>query len=206
MNKSKFDDIAKTWETPPRQLLAEAVSTAIIKNIVFDEKTVVADFGAGTGLVSLAISQLVKSVTAIDESIGMLEVLKEKSDRMGIKNISAVVNDSENLNIKKLKFDVVVSSMTLHHMKSTEDAASLFYSILNDAGMIAIADIDKEDGNFHSDQTGIHHFGFERENLKNIFINAGFKNIRFDTVYFLEKTASDGVIKEYPVFLMIGDK
>ena len=206
MNKSKFDDAAKTWETQPRLLLAEAVSAAIKKNIVFNENKVVTDFGAGTGLVSLAISPLVKSVTAIDESVGMLEVLKEKSDRMGIKNISIIINDSENLNIKKLKFDVVVSSMTLHHMKSTEDAASLFYSILNDEGIIAIADLDKEDGNFHSDNTDIHHFGFERESLKKIFTNAGFKNIKFDTAYYMEKTGSDGVIREFPVFLLTGDK
>ena len=36
--------------------------------------------------------------------------------------------------------------------------------MLNDNGVIAIADLDIEDGNFHIEDTGVFHFGFERKN------------------------------------------
>jgi ubiquinone/menaquinone biosynthesis C-methylase UbiE len=206
MKESRFDKAAKTWETSPRIMLADAVFTAMKKNISFNADAVAADYGAGTGLISLALAPLVKAVTAIDTSYEMLEVLKEKASRSGLKNITAVQADIDEKTIRDLRFDVIVSSMTLHHMESTADAVSVFYSILNENGTIAIADLDKEDGAFHTDNTDVHHFGFDRDELKIIFEKAGFRNIRFDTAYLMEKISSSGEAKKFPVFILIADK
>jgi ubiquinone/menaquinone biosynthesis C-methylase UbiE len=206
MKESRFDKAAKTWDTAPRLKLAEAVSTAINKNITLNENLNVADYGAGTGLISLTIAPLVKKITAIDTSNEMLEVLKEKAAASGLKNIATVSGDADNKEIQKLRFDVIVSSMTLHHIKSSEEAASLFFSILNEKGTIALADLDEEKGDFHPDNSDVHHFGFNRDVLKKIFADAGFKNIRFDTAYIMKKPAASGEIKDFPIFLLIADK
>lgn len=206
MNESRFDKAAKTWDTAPRIKLAEAVFSAVKRNITFKEDSAAADFGAGTGLLTLAVAPLVKSVTAIDTSNEMLEVLKEKAVCAGIKNITSVHADIDDILIKNLRFDIIVSSMTLHHIKSTGDTVSLFYSILNKNGTIAIADLDKENGDFHPDNTGVFHFGFDRDDLKLIFEKAGFRNIRYDTAFIMERTTASEEMKNFPVFLLIAEK
>ncbi len=206
MQESRFDKAAKTWDTAPRLMLAEAVSTAIKKNLTLNENLEVADYGAGTGLVSLAIAPLVKKLTAIDTSKEMLEVLIEKAEATGLKNIATVFGDFDNKEIQKLRFDIIVSSMALHHIKSTEEAASLFYRILNGKGTIALADLDQEKGDFHPDNSDVHHSGFNRDDIKKIFSKAGFKNIRFSTAYVMKKPSASGEIKDFPIFLLIAEK
>jgi predicted methyltransferase len=77
--------------------------------------------------------------------------------------------------------------MTIHHL---DDILALFaklYSMLNDGGFIAIADLDSEDGSFHSDNTGVFHHGFDREALQLIAEEAGFKQVKFDTASTINK-------------------
>ncbi len=39
---------------------------------------------------------------------------------------------------------------------------------------IAISDLDKEDGSFHTEDTGLYHFGFERDAITSVANLAGF--------------------------------
>ena len=73
--------------------------------------------------------------------------------------------------------------------------------MLNENGFIAIADLDAENGSFHSDNTGVHHYGFDREMLKSIAKEAGFKDIRFDLASTINKPHCT-----FSVFLMTAVK
>lgn len=203
---SRFDERAKTWDTGPRLKLAEAVTASIKKNVDFSSSQSAADFGAGTGLITLAIAPLVKNITAVDSSKEMLEVLKEKAESFGLKNVDTLFGDTDSKEIRSMKFDVIVSSMTLHHIKSTEEAAALFYEILNNSGTVAIADLDEEKGDFHPNNDDVHHFGFDRDELKKAFLKAGFSSINFDTAYVMKKPSSTGEIKDYSIFLLVACK
>lgn len=56
--------------------------------------------------------------------------------------------------------DVIVSAMALHHVKEPSKQLCLFAKALKKGGTIAIADLAKEDGSFHSDNNGVYHLGF----------------------------------------------
>jgi hypothetical protein len=73
--------------------------------------------------------------------------------------------------------------------------------MLKSGGFIAIADLDSEDGSFHSDDTGVYHHGFDRDILKNIAKEAGFRDIQFETVSTIRKPHRD-----FTVFLMVARK
>ena len=92
---SPFDARAATWETPPRVELARAVVAAIGRNVPLDPSLSVADYGAGTGLVSLGLAPQVGSVTAIDNSAGMLSQLREKLGGAGVANVTTLRHDLE---------------------------------------------------------------------------------------------------------------
>ena len=61
-----------------------------IANLDLDPEYTVLDVGAGTGRLAIPIAKKVKSVTAIDQSKGMLACLQENMEKEGITNITCV--------------------------------------------------------------------------------------------------------------------
>ena len=65
-----------------------------------------------------------------------------------------------------MKFDGIISSLTMHHIKDIQSMYNDFYTMLNKNGVLAIADLDIEDGTFHTEDTGVFHFGFDRKEFQ----------------------------------------
>jgi cyclopropane fatty-acyl-phospholipid synthase-like methyltransferase len=159
----------------------------------------VMDLGAGTGLLSYFIAPYISKIVAVDNSQSMLEVFKTKSDEFDCK--TQVIQKDISVDTIDEKFDGVISSMTIHHIKNQSELFLKLYNMLNDGGFIALADLDIEDGSFHSDNTGVFHFGFKREELQKIALEVGFKDIEFSTVSTIKKPHCD-----FDIFLMIAYK
>ncbi len=199
---SRFDELAKIWdEASYRVENAKKIGQAIVENIPLKENWEILDFGAGTGLLTFYIQPYVKAIDAVDNSKGMLEKLEEKAKNAGVSNINPVFKDLEKDDLGENKYDAIISSMTLHHIKDVVSFLKKLNKALKDGGYIAIADLEKEEGDFHSDNEGVYHFGFSKEELENYFKEAGFKDFKFMIVNKIYKNN-----KEYPVFLAVGKK
>ncbi|MCX5855722.1 MAG: hypothetical protein NTZ24_14325 [Deltaproteobacteria bacterium] len=74
------------------------------------------------------------------------------------------------------------------------------------SGYLCIADLDSEGGLFHSDNSGVIHFGFDRDRMCQLFIEAGFDNVRHRTAATVMKPIHDGKMVEFTVFLVMGRK
>ena len=209
MNSKKrdFDKEAASWdENPGRVKLANDVAHAILRQIVLTAEMDVMDFGCGTGLLTMRLQPLVHSITGVDSSNGMLEVFKSKIAKLKLNNVSAVLVNLDNNETLAGNYDLVVSNMTLHHVKEIEPLFDQFYKIIAPAGHLCIADLDLDDGRFHDDNTGVFHFGFDRTTLRKIFIETGFDDIRDITAAEVVKQANDGEMRRFTVFLMTGRK
>ena len=99
------------------------------------------------------------------------------------------------------KFDGIISSMTIHHIKDTTHLFKQFYELLDTNGILAIADLDKEDGSFHTVDTGVFHYGFDRKEFIHLAKSVGFKNTKIQTVGYAEKPYG-----KYPIFLLTANK
>jgi len=74
----------------------------------------VLDVGAGTGRLSLPMARVAKSVTALDQSTGMLSCLQENMASEGIKNIQCIQKSWQEVAEGELEqHDVVLSSNSL---------------------------------------------------------------------------------------------
>ena len=80
----------------------------------------VMDFGCGTGLLTMRLQPLVHSITGVDSSNGMLEVFKSKIAKLKLNNVRAVLVNLDNNDTLAGNYDLVVSNMTLHHIKEIE--------------------------------------------------------------------------------------
>lgn len=195
-NKEKFDEASKEWDKSDFKLnLAKNITDAILEALPFDGSQSVLDFGCGTGLVGLNIAPFVKNVVGADVSQGMLEVFDAKALSMGLGNASSLLLD-ENSPLPFETFDVITSAMAIHHIKEPHEVFGRFAKALKSGGWIAIADLAKEDGTFHRDNTGVYHFGFDESQWDEFCTTNGFENPTITVAY---RVLKEG--KEYDVVL-----
>ncbi len=197
---SRFDKAAKEWDKKDmRLMIAGSCARAIRRHISLDDSMHLMDFGAGTGLLSFEIAKSVEAVTAVDISPKMLEVLEEKnSDDFSVKTYCG---DIMHLPLEN-DFDGIVSSMAMHHVEDTAMFFKVLGGHLKPGGFVAICDLAKEDGTFHSHgNDGVYHFGFDEEGLQKIVKEAGFDAVAVYPVYTVEKESGS-----YPIFLLYAIK
>jgi predicted TPR repeat methyltransferase len=193
----RFDQAAATWDGEGRRvLLAQGVTEAIVTRCALPADLDVLDFGCGTGLVSFALRPLVKSVTGVDTSRGMLDVLERKVREQALDGVHAVLASPDSPLAVPGRFDLVVSSMALHHVSDLPSLFTRFREHLNLGGRVALADLDLEDGTFHEDATGVVHLGFERGAFGALLAAAGFADVELETA-----TVTRKADRAYPVFL-----
>jgi len=202
MTSNLFDQRAAGWDNNPgRVALARAVVAAIRDAVPLRPDMRVMDFGAGTGLVTLGLLDDVGEITAVDASAGMLRVLAEKTAVWGSHRVRTLRCDVSTEALPQAAFDLVVSSMTLHHLPDVPAVLKRLRASLRPGGWIALADLDTEDGSFHADKTGVYHCGFERAEVCRWLTGAGYAGAAARDAYRMTKPGSDGVIRDYPVFL-----
>ena len=201
-----FDNYAKTWDTDKRIDRARRIADEISNSIGLNEKYSVMEFGCGTGLVSFNLYKSYRNIALVDSSKGMIDILHSKIEKYETSNMVAYHLDITNKNLLDMKFDVIYTSMVLHHIHDTKDIIKRLYELLNKDGYLCIVDLDEEDGSFHKNYPEFDgHNGFNQEELKNTLISCGFKGVESNTFYFDEKVIGNETV-EYSLFLMKGKK
>jgi len=194
-----FKDKAQNWDSGDIRVNgAKIIADAIEKEIQLSKDMEILDFGVGTGLLGFRIAPKVKQVYGIDTSEKMLEKLEEKN-KPGLE-IKAYHQDIIKEPLTK-QFDGLISSMTLHHVEDLDTFFKTIHTNIKENGFIAIADLQSEDGSFHSDNTGVHHFGFDAENLVQIVQKYGFKDVKTQNINTISKPHRD-----FEVFLLTAQK
>lgn len=194
-----FDAKAETWDEDPKKIersrrLADRIADAVA--LTGQER--VLEYGAATGLVAEALGERAGSVTLADNSAGMREVLQRKLDA-GVFGDSARVWDLDLAGgaVPDEEFDVIVTTLVLHHIPEVQQVLSGFRELVSPRGWVCIVDLDEEDGRFHAHHDEFDgHDGFDREHLRAWLYEAGFTEVTFADAGTLEK---DG--EEFGLFL-----
>ena len=159
MEKDYFENKSQDYEKDKnRTNNVENIAGAVKKKVSLNKSMRIMDFGSGTGLLLEKIAPFVGKITAVDISKSMNTELGAKRDKLGCE-LEIIEMDLSKTKLDR-KFDGIMSSMTMHHVEDIENMFIDFHNMLNENGFIAIADLDKEDGTFHKEDTGVFHFGF----------------------------------------------
>lgn len=201
-----FEGRAKDWDNDSRLKRSKIVSEKINEIIKNEKYNSVMEYGCATGLISFNLYDKFKKLTLMDSEKEMIKIVKEKINKYKKENIFPIQINLMNELYEEEKFDLIYTSLTLHHIPDTEKIIKIFYNLLNENGMLCIVDLDKEDGSFHINQKDFNgHNGFEHKYMENIFKSVGLSNIKSDTFYNGEKIYKEKIIP-YSLFYTVGYK
>lgn len=196
MGAENFDGKAATWDQDPDKVSrAHEVAEAVAAAVPLSSRTRLLEYGAGTGLVTQALRDRVGPVTLADNSPGMRQVLQDKIVAGALPDARVWDLDLESHPVPEEQFDLIVSSMVLHHVRDLPTLLAGFADLLPSGGQLCIADLDLEDGSFHVHDFDGHH-GFDRAELAQSLQAAGLREVRVTDCTTITR---DGVT--YGVFL-----
>jgi cyclopropane fatty-acyl-phospholipid synthase-like methyltransferase len=200
----RFDDEAATWdEDPGHEERQVAVAQAIAEAVSLSPRMSAVDVGGGTGRLSILLADRVGSVVVTDPSSGMVHVARERIEAAGLSDRLRAVQADLTTNRLDGAYDVVWSSMALHHVQDLDGLLQSVAGLLVDGGRLAIADLDEDpDGAFHAGKVDFDgHHGFDRERLGEQLARAGFADVSFIDATTILKGG-----REFGVFLCTATK
>jgi ubiquinone/menaquinone biosynthesis C-methylase UbiE len=203
---TNFDERAKDWDSDPKKVRrARVVADAIRSTIPLSQEMKALEYGCGTGLLSFALQSDLGEISLADTSQGMLDVLQEKIVKADVANMHPVRLDLVSDPLPDERYDLTYSLMVLHHIHDAKGVLLKFHDLLKPNGILLVADLDQEDGSFHTDGSTDVHKGFARGDLQKMAEQAGFGNVSFMTAYEIKKQIGNEE-KVFPVFLMAAQK
>lgn len=135
-----------------------------------------ADLGIGDGLLTLMLSEIAKSVTAVDLSTEMLSALMSRAKNLGIENIEPVEGVIEDLPLEDESHDVVVLSQALHHAQDPSLALREAHRILVPGGRVLVIDLLAHTEDWVREKLQHVHLGFTEAQLREEIGRAGFES------------------------------
>lgn len=178
MENNVFEQMAKRYDTEDRIELAKVIVKEVRQELQNCNSSSLMDYGSGTGLVSLELTDLVDSILLVDSSQQMLEVAKTKISNKGMTNAKVLYSDFTQ-ETPELKADIVLMSLVLLHIPDTQKILQEMFSILSDGGKLIIIDFDKNENINHPKV----HNGFSHEELNKSLTRARFKSTKIKTFY-----------------------
>lgn len=182
-NIEKFDFMADRYDTAERIETAKIIADTIRGYVIDGKDKAAIDYGCGTGLVGLRLLDAFKSVLFVDAANNMAEQVRQKLERLEVKNAEALCCDFMAEAPLVLKADYIFLVQVLLHEKDTAELLTRLHSILSEGGHLLIVDFDKNE-NVASSEV---HNGFEQEELAGVLRGISFSSVESKTFYKGEK-------------------
>jgi SAM-dependent methyltransferase len=170
------------------------------------EKLDILEIGCGTGLLSTLLADHARHYVAVDAAQGMIDVLEGKLERGDVqKNIlplALLLEDPEDKALPaanendpkggRLKFDLIVSHLVLHHIPDMRAVLTTMLGCLKDGASVALTDFEDEGPHskrFHakSRMEGVQRHGINAVEMEKLMNAVGFVNVKVERVWKMDK-------------------
>ena len=143
---------------------------------------VVADLGAGEGLLSELLARRAKKVIAVDNSEKIVAFGAAKAKKNGLKNLEFRLGNLQNPPIDANSVDLVILSQALHHAEDPAATLASAAKLLKPHGQILLLDLLKHNFDKARELYGDRWLGFAESDLHRWLEAAGFKKIEISIV------------------------
>jgi ArsR family transcriptional regulator len=143
---------------------------------------VVADLGAGEGLVSQLLARRAKQVWCIDSSPKMVEVGTALAAKNNLANLAYKLGDIEQVPLADASVDLAILSQALHHAQHPQAAIDEAFRILKPGGQLLVLDLKEHAFEKARELYADVWLGFTENTLHAFLQTAGFKSVEVVTV------------------------
>jgi len=143
---------------------------------------VVADLGAGEGLISQLLAHRAKQVWCIDNSPRMVEVGTELARKNGLANLAYKLGDIEQVPLADRSVDLAILSQALHHAQHPQTAVNEALRILRPGGRLLVLDLKEHGFEKARDLYADVWLGFKESVLHGFLKKAGFQQVEIAVV------------------------
>ncbi len=135
------------------------------------------DLGCGDGTLTVEMAKFANHVTGVDINPDILAMARQRKDRMGLHNVSFVVEDASSLSLSSESMDVVFFSQSLHHLENPQKGLHEAARILRPGGKILVMELSSHEEEWVLEKLGHKWLGFEKEFLIECMQSAGLGNL-----------------------------
>lgn len=143
---------------------------------------VVADLGAGEGLLSELLALRCRQVIAVDNSEKIIAFGAAKARQAGLQNLEFRQGDLQDPPIETASVDVVILSQALHHAEDPLRALRSAHRILRPLGQLLLLDLREHRFVQARELYGDRWLGFAESDLTRWLEEAGFKEVQVTVV------------------------
>lgn len=149
-----FNQLILTEDEDIRVKRAHAISIEI-ESYMGHGPLEVMEFGCKTGLISLNLKNKISEGLLVDSSAENIKELEQKLRDRHLSHLQTYTGDILESDIDR-QFDVIYSSMVMHHIKDFKAVIKKLVSYLKNNGKLIIVDLLPDSGEFHR-----HHLEFD---------------------------------------------
>jgi ubiquinone/menaquinone biosynthesis C-methylase UbiE len=133
---AKLEDPARLeWQKPDE----------VVAALKLGPESVVAEIGAGTGFFTLRLARVVRHVYAVDAAPRLLEVLRGRMEKAGVRNVTPVLGMAGHPLLPAGSCDLALTVDTLHHFPDMAASLKAMAGTLRPGGRIAVVDWHKRE-------------------------------------------------------------
>ena len=199
-----FNQLILTEDEDIRVKRAHAVSIEI-ESYMGHGPLEVMEFGCKTGLISLNLKNKISEGLLVDSSAENIKELEQKLRDRHLSHLQTYTGDILESDIDR-QFDVIYSSMVVHHIKDFKAVIKKLVSYLKNNGKLIIVDLLPDSGEFHRHHLEFDgHHGFTINEMVAALKEAGLKEVTGRKFYSSYKPI-ENKNHPYSLFSVIGMK
>ena len=199
-----FNQLILTEDEDIRVKRAHAVSIEI-ESYIGHGPLEVMEFGCKTGLISLNLKNKISEGLLVDSSAENIKELEQKLRDRHLSHLQTYTGDILESDIDR-QFDVIYSSMVMHHIKDFKAVIKKLVSYLKNNRKLIIVDLLPDSGEFHRHHLEFDgHHGFTINEMVAALKEAGLKEVTGRKFYSSYKPI-ENKNHPYSLFSVIGMK
>jgi ubiquinone/menaquinone biosynthesis C-methylase UbiE len=200
-----FAEVAEQWDEIRSDYFTEHMRDAAITKANLPPNAIVADVGTGTGFVAVGLASRAAHVIGFDASPEMLNVARR--NLANFNNVEFREATGGQLPVNDETFDGVFANMYLHHAPDPLVTIKEMTRTMKIGGVLCITDLDTHDHEWQREQMADLWLGFERDDIRRWFVEAGLKEIDVDCAEGMcTACGPDGEVQPLSIFVAIGRK